>query len=135
MLRAIDEASRPRGARGVSFSSSSRYITLDAAIGGGGPEKKGRGFDFEADPVALLARSLKAAEGEELRRLEDGFREGNGRGDSRRASSGRGERSDKSYSLGFLRMELPWLWSGRIGLSPRWRVNRGRNDDFVVMMC
>ena len=82
----------------------------------------------------MLALSLNASEGEELSRSEeDWFRSGNGLGE-RRSSSGRGDKSDKSYSLGFFRIVLDWLCNGSIDeLSPR-RDSRGRKDDFVVMM-
>jgi len=72
-------------------------------MGGGGPANKTRGFFLEADP-AVLALSLKAPEGEELRREKDGASCLWSESRLKRASSARGERSDKGYSLGFLRI-------------------------------
>lgn len=81
------------------MSSSSRYRNADEAIGGGGPAKSIR--DLGLDPeLPGLAWSLYLADGEELRWVEELLRRLRDALDGSRASSGRGENSDMSYSLG-----------------------------------
>ena len=76
--------------------------------------------------AALLARSLSRAEGEGLRRGEYEALHPFIGSDDGRASSGRGERSARSYSLGFFRIGgLVRLCKGRIGPS-RENPRRGR---------
>ena len=77
----------------------------------------------------LLALSLYLVDGEGLRRGEyEDLRP------SILSSSGRGERSARSYSLGFLRIGgLVRLWNGRMGPSWREKPRRGRYEEFADM--
>lgn len=118
------------GEREDAVSSSSRYRNPDVAIGGGGPAKSIWDFFLDSDP-AELAPSLYLAEGEEpwrpaglLLRLCDAA-------EKRSASCGRGESSDRPYSLGWRRGGgLDGLWNGNTDASPRDRERRGRKLDF-----
>jgi len=116
----------------------------EAAIGGGGPLNRMRlgGFVLENDP-ALLVRLLRAlVDGEELRRSDEAlrFRHVSGeRSSSSGLGDGRGESSERSYSLVFFRIGgLRFgLWKGRPGPSLRERESRGRKEDFpdIVTPC
>lgn len=117
-------------------SSSSVYRSFDVAIGGGGPANMTRScFIFDVEP-ALLEPSLLPAD------VLDGLLRSKGSLDSvrsasgdKRASSARGDRSARSYSLLLLRSEdLEVLWKGRTGESPRENERRGRKDDLAVIL-
>jgi hypothetical protein len=87
---------------------------------------------LEAEP-ALLALSLYLMVGEGLRRGEYVASRPFASSVDKRASAGRGERSDMSYSLGFLRIGgLVRLCNGRIGALPG-SPRRGKNEGFADM--
>lgn len=101
-------------------------------MGGGGPAKRTRGFILDVDP-AVLPLSLGTADGVEVPRryeLFDSLKLPSFQTGDKRPSSGFGDSSLRSYSLGFL-FRLVLLWKGRTGASPpREKESRGRKDDF-----
>jgi hypothetical protein len=90
------------------------------------------GLDLEAE--LGLSLSLYLAVGEELLRVDIGTPRPSVGSDDSRPSCGRGESSDRSYSLDFLRIGGLVRCNGRMGPSPRESPRRGRNDFFADMI-
>lgn len=127
MLWANDDVPRYREDADVSLSSSSRYSTCEVAMGGGGPANSGGGFSFVLLDALSVALSLCREEGVEFSRRECVLPRSFSGNEDKKPSSERGDRSERSYSLGFLRIEgLLRLCNGRIGPSPRDMPKRGR---------